>query len=173
MDKLCFVLLMLSLFVACGESGNKSQQANSNNLFNDKTRLENINQYLTEKDMDIIKGHIRRQGWKMQLSSNGYFYEIYDEGKAPKITDGNEVEYEYIISLLNGNVLYKFDEPKTFIVSGSEEISGLHYAIKHVGCGGSAKFIFPPQLAYGLMGDMNKVPARSIVVYDVKVTNVK
>ncbi|MDR1056335.1 MAG: FKBP-type peptidyl-prolyl cis-trans isomerase [Prevotellaceae bacterium] len=169
-----FLLLVVCTFIACGGNTGQKQQGNStSNLYNDKTRLENINRYLTEKDKDIIESYIRRQGWKMQFSPDGYFYEIYNTGNNPKASEGNEVECEITISLLNGTVCHKSTEPKNFLVGRSEEISGMHLAITHLGKGGKAKFIFPPQLAHGLQGDMNKIPPRSVVVYDVEVTDIK
>lgn len=170
---LFLAIILVVFFASCGESADKSKQQNTTNSFNDKKRLEDINQYLTEKDKDIIENYIRRQGWHMQLSPDGYFYEIYDEGTPPKAIEGSEVEYECTISLLDGSVAYQPGELKNFLVDRSEEISGLHLAIKHLGKGGRAKFIFPPQLAYGLQGDMDKIPPRSVVIYDVKVIDIK
>jgi FKBP-type peptidyl-prolyl cis-trans isomerase len=167
-----FIFIIAIIFVSC--SYNKHEQQNkADNQFNDKERLESINKYLTEKDKDIIESYIRRQGWKMKFSPDGYFYEIYDEGTPPKALNKNKVEYEYVISLLNGTICYKSTEPKEFIVGGSEEISGMHLAVKRLGKGGRAKFIFPPQMAYGLQGDMNKIPLRAIVMYDINVVNIK
>jgi len=33
--------------------------------------------------------------------------------------------------------------------------------------GDKATFIMPPHLAYGLPGDGNKIPARSVIAYEV------
>lgn len=163
------------LLVACNDSSidNTKQSDAAYNPLNNKERLENINQYLTEKDKDVIECFIRRQGWHMNFSPDGYFYEVYNTGDNVKATEGKQVEYSCSVSLLDGTVCYKEDKPKEFVVGRSEEISGLHLALKYLGKGGKAKFIFPPQLAYGLQGDMNKIPARSVVVYDVNVLAVK
>jgi FKBP-type peptidyl-prolyl cis-trans isomerase len=34
--------------------------------------------------------------------------------------------------------------------------------------GGEAKFILPPFLAFGIVGDGKAIPPRSVLVYDVK-----
>ena len=39
--------------------------------------------------------------------------------------------------------------------------------------GDKARFIIPPHLAYGLLGDENRIPARSIIIYQVELVDVK
>lgn len=171
---LFLLMAVFPLLLACG--GNNNNQKNNNdapNPFEDKTRLENINRYLTEKDKDVIESFIRRQGWKMTFAPEGYYYEVYDEGTSPKAKQGSEVELDYSISLLDGEVLSAPTEPKIFKVERSHEISGLHQGVQLLGKGGRAKFIFPPLLAYGLVGDRDKIPPRSIVIYDVKIIDIR
>ena len=34
--------------------------------------------------------------------------------------------------------------------------------------GDKARFIMPPHLAHGLLGDNHKIPARAIIIYEVE-----
>jgi FKBP-type peptidyl-prolyl cis-trans isomerase len=142
----------------------------------DKERLLNINKLLADKDKDVIEHLIRRQGWRMKAAPDGYYYEIFNAGKSPKAdTTGRQVVYEYTISLLDGTLCYTSSggEPKTFVVGGSDEISGMHHAVGMLGKGGKARFIFPPQLAYGLQGDFDKIPPRASLIYKVEIADIK
>jgi FKBP-type peptidyl-prolyl cis-trans isomerase len=38
--------------------------------------------------------------------------------------------------------------------------------------GQKGKFILPPHLAYGLLGDEKMIPSRSIIVYDIEMLKV-
>jgi FKBP-type peptidyl-prolyl cis-trans isomerase len=138
----------------------------------DKNRLLNINKYLVNKDMDVMRHFVKRKSWKMSLSDDGYFYELFNEGEQPGITDKQLVTYDCSIILLDGTLCYEVKN-KSFVVGGSEEIYGLHRAIKFLGKGGKARFIFPPHLAYGVRGDFDKIPPRAILLYNVQVTEVK
>jgi FKBP-type peptidyl-prolyl cis-trans isomerase len=138
----------------------------------DKNRLININKYLANKDLDIMRHFVKRKSWKMSLSDEGYFYEILNEGEPPKITDKKQVTCNCRISLLDGTLCYNIKN-KMFVVGGSDEIYGLHNAIKFLGKGGQARFIFPSHLAYGIRGDFNKIPPRTILLYNISVTNVR
>ena len=137
----------------------------------DAGRMLNINRYMSQKDYDILRHFVKRKSWKMAFSDDGYYYEIFNEGTTPKITDNKQVLCDYTITLLDGTLCYEVTD-KSFVVAASEEITGLHYAIKHLGKGGKARFIFPSNLAYGLQGDFNKIPPRAILIYDIQVNDV-
>ena len=52
--------------------------------------------------------------------------------------------------------------------------SGLEEAVLLMSVGDKGRFIMPPHLAHGLLGDNNKIPPRSIIVYQaelIKLTN--
>jgi FKBP-type peptidyl-prolyl cis-trans isomerase len=160
------VFFMLS--TACNYSNNDSDPV----AHIDKNRLININKYLANKDMDIIRHFIKRKSWQMSSSGEGYFYEIFNEGELPKAMDNTQVTYDCSIALLDGTICYEIKN-KVFVVGASEEIYGLHRAVKFMGKGGKARFIFPPHLAYGIQGDFNKIPPRATLLYNVHITEIK
>lgn len=139
-----------------------------------KETMASINQHLAEKDKDIIEHYIRRQGWNLQFCTDGYYYEVLDAGSAPKASQGSHVTYDYTIKQLDGTLCYTSvgADPASFVVGGSEEISGMHLAVKRLGKGGKARLIFPPQLAYGLQGDLKMIPRRAVLVYFVEILEV-
>jgi FKBP-type peptidyl-prolyl cis-trans isomerase len=38
--------------------------------------------------------------------------------------------------------------------------------------GDKARFILPPHIAHGLLGDENRIPPRSVIVYEVELLNI-
>ncbi|MDR1340050.1 MAG: FKBP-type peptidyl-prolyl cis-trans isomerase [Prevotellaceae bacterium] len=156
------------LATACNHSAGDSDQVNHI----DKNRLLNINRYLVNRDMDVMRHFVKRKSWRMSFAGDGYYYELFNEGEQPKITDKQQITYDCSIALLDGTSCYE-DTSKNFVVGGSEEIYGLHRAIKFLGKGGKARFIFPPHLAYGVPGDFDKIPPRAILLYNVHVREVK
>ena len=166
---LLFTALCLTLFAtAC----NNADESGSVILHIGKDRLININKYMVDKDFDIIRHFIKRKSWRTDYADKGYYYEIFDRGYSPEIKSGTTILYNYTASLLDGTQCYA-ENNKALIVDASEEISGLHDAVKLLGNGGKARFIFPPHLAYGLQGDFNKIPSRAILIYNVHITAIK
>lgn len=171
-------MLSLLLFIGCNlacRPNRVDRPANNRPPMDLKEKMVSINQYLTEKDKDIIEHYIRRQGWKMEFCSDGYYYEILEAGVLPKAIKGNHVTFDYTIRLLDGTLCYTSTgaDPAVFVVDGSEEVSGMHLAVKRLGKKARARFIFPPQLGHGLQGDLNKIPPRSVLVYTVEVLEIE
>ena len=51
--------------------------------------------------------------------------------------------------------------------------SGLEEAVLKLRKNSSAILILPPHLAHGLIGDGNKIPPKAILVYKIKVIDIK
>jgi len=76
----------------------------------------------------------------------------------------------YRISLLDGTLCYSSDSlgVKEFAIGHGGVESGLEEGILLLKVGDKARFIMPPFKAHGLLGDMKKIPARSIIVYEIE-----
>ena len=85
------------------------------------------------------------------------------------------ISIDYKLSLLDGTICYSSekDGTKEFTVGKSHEVSGLEQGVELMREGEKARFIIPPYLAYGLLGDENRVPARSIIVYEVELLKIR
>ncbi len=134
-----------------------------------------VNQYLVDKDKEIIENYVKRRGWNMEVTKTGLWYMIYQKGKGKPVRKNSRVTIEYNIHLLDGTLCYHSDEegPKQFEVGKGEVEPGLDEGIRYLRMGDRARFIIPPHLAYGLIGDENKIPARSVIVYDLRVLSVE
>jgi FKBP-type peptidyl-prolyl cis-trans isomerase len=168
-----FILIYLTLLIIYS-CNNKQNTDNNKKYVKDNESLERINETLVNRDAEVIKNFINRNRWDMSVTEAGLYYMIYKKGNGPKVEEGKTVIINYEISLMDGTVCYKSDSshPKSFVVGKGNVESGLEQGILLMRKGDKAKFILPPHLAYGLLGDENKIPPRSVIVYDVEVLDI-
>jgi FKBP-type peptidyl-prolyl cis-trans isomerase FkpA len=138
-----------------------------------KEQLAEINRQLLIKDRERIINYINRKGLDMKETDTGLWYSESVRGEG-SISNGDNVTLEYTCSLLDGTLVYdsKEDGLMRFRVGKSDIPSGLNEGVKLLGKGSEAVLIIPGYIGYGLHGDENKIPARSILVYNIKVIEV-
>lgn len=138
-----------------------------------KTFEENLvtaNKYLVTKDQEDISTYVELQGWNMQKTESGLWYEIVKSSENKTATLGQTAHLRYQVTLLNGTLCYSSDSTgiKHFRIGQGGVESGLEEGILLLSEGDAARFIMPPHLAHGLLGDENKIPPRSTIVYNVE-----
>ncbi|MGC9472420.1 MAG: FKBP-type peptidyl-prolyl cis-trans isomerase [Bacteroidales bacterium] len=140
-----------------------------------KERMEKVNEFLVTKDQEVISNFIGRMGWKMERTETGLWYMIMEKGDGPAVAPEKTVVYDYRISLLDGTLCYSSEEDgtKTIRTGYSGEGAGLEEGILMLREGSHARFIMPPHLAFGMVGDGNRIPARATLVYEVWVLDVQ
>jgi len=144
-----------------------------NRLEPGKKEMADLNRYLVQKDRERIENYIERRDLKMTESPTGLWYHIRSEGNGNFLTDNERIVMEYNCSLLDGTICYSSEEsgPEEVLIGRSEMTAGLNQGLRMLKPGGEAVFIIPPYLAYGLKGDGNKIPARSVIVYEIRIIN--
>ncbi len=164
---LCFLSVML---LSCsGESANKKYKTKKQIEEHEKA-LEIANKYLTVLDAERIENYIKRRNWNMTETKSGIWYEIYEKGNGIKAKRGQIAVFNYKISLLDGKLCYSSDSlgvKKMQVGHGGIE-SGIEEGILLLHQGDKARFILPPFRAHGLLGDMENIPPRSIIVYEME-----
>ena len=72
---------------------------------------------------------------------------------------------------MDGELLYSSDKDglKVFLVGRGGVESGLEEAVLHLHKNDKAIVIIPSHLAHGLAGDGKRIPARSTLVYTLKI----
>ena len=163
------VCLMLSCRQAPGED-----RAPTLTPAEEKDMLMRVNKFLWQQDIELINSYVTRRGWEMQVSESGLFYEIYEQTNGDMVKEGMKISMAYKLSLLDGTLCYSSDKDgqKEFLVGKSQEVSGLELGLVLMREGEKARFIIPPHLAYGLLGDEKRIPAGSIIVYEVEMLKV-
>ena len=162
------VALFISVLLFGCKHNSKEYSAKEKQTF--KENLVRANKGLVANDQKKIASYVARRNWNMKKTETGLWYEIIksDSGKVAKL--GKIVQLRYQVSLLDGTFCYSSDSLgiKTFKIGQGGVESGLEEAVLLMKEGDAGRFIMPPHLAYGLLGDENKIPPRSTIVYNVE-----
>ena len=137
--------------------------------------LQEVNKALVNKDKELIEAYIKENNLSgMKDNGSGLYAMIWGDSLGVKPVEGSLVLLDYTVTLLDGTVCYTSEnkKPKEFKVGFGGAEAGLDMAVRMMSEGQKGKFILPPHLAHGLLGDNNKIPPRSIIVYDVHLLNV-
>lgn len=126
---------------------------------------------LEDRDIEL---YIGRFGLSMRKSGTGVRHALLRDAPGDSIRPGEWAAVNYRMELLDGETAYSsaIGEPESFLVEMDDVESGLHEGIQHLSPGDSAVIIIPSYRAHGLIGDMDKVPPRSTVVYRIGLVSI-
>ena len=160
------------LLYSCGQSIEPDKKTNSKNI---EESLLKANRQLVKTEDQQINDFVNRYGWKMNETGTGLRYLVYRNGNGEKVVKGNKVIISYSVSLLTGEVCYTSEKSgnKVFIVGQGGVEAGLEEGILFLKKDDRAKIILPSHLAFGLVGDGDKIPAKATLVYDVEILEIK
>jgi len=129
------------------------------------------NRQIVRSENSEIEDYIARHQWKMEKTPTGLRMMIVEKGNGKTVRKGEELRLKYSISGLNGNVLYTSDSLGLKVIhpGTSDGESGLQEALLLMNEGDHAKLVVPSHLAYGLLGDLKKIPAGACLVYDIEI----
>lgn len=171
MKLLLFISIISILIISCS---NGKKNLSSSEIKAYQNSLIDARKALLRKDADSIQKFIKTKGWSMIETKTGLWYGIYKPGNGESIDIHDIVEIDYTIELLDGTLCYRSDSisPKRFKVGQGGVEAGLEEGILRLHKGDKARFIMPPHLAHGVVGDQNKIPRLAIIKYDVSVIEV-
>jgi FKBP-type peptidyl-prolyl cis-trans isomerase len=121
---------------------------------------------LEDHDMDIYQ---RRVGLETVRTPRGVRYKLLRDVPGENIRPMQWAVVNYRITLLDGTTAYHSEpgQPEWFKVEMDDVESGLHEGIQYLSPGDSAVLIIPSYRAHGLIGDLDRIPPRSTVVYHI------
>ena len=159
------------LFISCQSS--QEEKEIKKKIFN-KENLIKVNKNLIKKDKEIIESYVKRRNWKMEVTQTGLWFMIYFHGEGRKAKEGKIATINFSVELLDGTLCYSSDSlnPKLFRIGQGGVESGLEEGILLLREGDKARFIMPPHLAHHLLGDENKIPPRSTIIYDLELIKI-
>lgn len=165
-----FILILLVTLLASCAGDPPKQPVKISKAKADSMIIEMEKRYNQMED-DRIRNYIANHA-PMQQTSSGYWYLIRKQNpKGKQIKDRSLVRYHRIVSLCNSTECY--NDTMLLKIGNGVEIKGIHDALTMLKEGEAATFIFPSYLAHGLLGDMNKVPPKSELIYEVEVLEVQ
>lgn len=164
-----FLIFTIGLFPAC----DNSEKEPDNKQVSRDTFIR-ANKAMVKTEDQKIQDYIDRYKWDMITTKTGLRYMIYEFGRGNLPSMGQSISFKYTSSLLNGFICYSSDEtgPKTIIIGKGEVERGLEEGILLLKKGDRAKFIIPSHLAFGLVGDGAKIPAKATIIYDIEIIQI-
>ncbi|MFT3738339.1 MAG: FKBP-type peptidyl-prolyl cis-trans isomerase [Breznakibacter sp.] len=161
-------LLCLPLMVGCQQPEQPRRTVTQEDLIE-------ANRNLVGRDANAIKAYLAEHKLRYTETQTGLWYSISDQGVGNYAKKGQVITLKYTVTLLDGTPCYssKKTGPKKFLIGQGGVESGLEEAVLMLRKKAKAKFILPPHLAYGLIGDNDQVPARATLIYDVEVVDLE
>lgn len=171
--RIVFLFLMLILLFSACKS--KRDNHSKKSLSEAKHKFEVVNRALVDKDKERIEAYIERYKLSdMKENKAGLYHLVWGEPTGPQVKTGDIVVISYKISMLDGTELHSTEdnEPLEFLVGKGGVEAGLEMAILLMKQGQKGKFIMPPHLGHGLLGDNNRIPPMAVLVFDVELLTV-
>lgn len=172
------VVLSALLLAACGPTEPAPQPVKVRKADKEyKEPLIEVSKRMTEGEALQIDKYIKRHGLTVTETETGLRYVIYKKapGNPPMPKREQVVLIHFSTYLLNGDEIYtsRTGNPVPVTVDKDDIESGVHEGLKYMHLGDKAKFILPSHLAHGVVGDNNKIPPLTPVVYDIELLSIK
>lgn len=137
-----------------------------------------LNKVLIEDEESLIKDFIAKDTAIQYLNSNYGFWYTYNERHLedtyhPK--PGDLVTFTYNVTDLNNKIIYTESEIGIlkYLVDQEDQLKGIRYAVKLLKKGEKASFIFPSHLAYGYIGDKNKIGKNEPIIMTITLASIE
>ena len=163
------VYILLLLFIACGDNRTQPPARVGHRIAPPDNSLVDENKRMAQREESDIQDWIKRQGGSMLATGTSLRYKLVRDVPGDTAEPGQLAVLNYTVHLLNGDTCYASPpgEPASFRIEHADVESGLQEGIQHLSVGDSAVLVIPSALAFGLLGDRNKIPMRSTVVYHI------
>ena len=115
------------------------------------------------------------EGETLTTTASGLQYVITAAGNGETPQPGNIVRVHYTGRFSDGNVFdssYDREKPLQFVVGMGQVIPGWDEGIQLLKAGSKAKFVVPPELAYGEKGVGEDIPPNSTLYFEVELLEV-
>lgn len=156
-----FLLVLVLLLGACSSEDDDNTRTPQEQLAFD---IERIQGYISENQLEDF-----------QVTSSGLHYRITEQGNGVFPPQGSTVSVEYIGRNIR-NVIFDQSpagQPFTFVVGAGQVIAGWDEGIPLLSVGGSGTFIIPSGLAYGNQALGANIGRNEILIFEVKLLDVR
>lgn len=135
-----------------------------------EAELIELNKSLISRDRNTINDYISKSDRSFTETNTGLWYSIIGNGSGPVVRTGDNVNFDYECTLLNGNPCYSGTQ--TIRVGYTDAGSGVTEGLQMMQKGSDYLFIVPPYLAFGLTGDGARIPGRAILIYRIRIRDI-
>ncbi len=159
--------IVAALFGACRDVPVVETETPSADL---TENLINANRYIAQSEEAQIEAYAQRRGWTMTTLPCGARIMVTDAGRGKAVMPDETVIIDYSVGAINGQTIYSH-VTDTVVAGRLQPTRGLDAALLTMRHGGRARVILPSEQAYGVVGDGDRIGTRTVLVYDVRVTD--
>lgn len=140
-----------------------------------RERLENVNRIIVRDEKKDIEDFISRHQFRMEASGTGLRYQVVETGSGSRPNDHDQVILSYRLYDLGGTLLYEVtrQDPDTFRLAEGQQVRGLEEALRLFPEGTRARIVLPAHLAYGMIGNEDKISGATPLYYDLQLLHVQ
>ena len=135
-----------------------------------KENMINANRVVIQSEATQIEGYVQRRKMSTKTLPCGALYSEYAHGDGSPINPEDTVVVGYRLEALDGTPFYT-RQTDTLVVGHREVTQALDDLLLQLNYGSKAWLIAPSNTAYGVAGDGDRVPSRTIVIYNIETIN--
>lgn len=164
------VLVGFMLLTACSEAQNEDTSTSQKPT---EQELIDKNRELLKQERARISKFIEANGFNMEQTGSGMYYMFLKDtayiGEL-KLREGDQIEYRYRITLLDGTPIANSidDGTRTIAINKDQSVIALHEAFQLMTVGDKLLLIAPSHLAYGISKNDDGVPPHASVIYELE-----
>ncbi len=137
----------------------------------DQQKLIESNREFLKKERAQIERFIKANGFEMKQTGSGLYYMFLTEptDTNKQVKDGDRVQYDFKISLLDGTYVNGSAESgqRTLTLGKQQAEIGLHevFLLSFTNC--PMLIILPSHLAHGISQNEDDIPPRATLIYEI------
>jgi FKBP-type peptidyl-prolyl cis-trans isomerase len=165
MKRIAPYLIVLFLAAGCGDR-TPIVEVEADNSTRFKENMINANRVVIQSEATQIEGYVQRRGMETKALPCGALYHEYTHGTGTAINPDDTVVVSYRLEALDGTPFYTH-QTDTLTVGRRQVTVALDDLLTVLPCGSQAWLIAPSNTAYGVVGDGDRVPSRTVIVYNI------
>jgi len=168
------IIFILLIFTALSCQKNKDKRDSFSTIPLSMDSLIEMNKKMLKKEIQEIEDYVNSNKLDMEKSGSGMFMKMVNDVEGNNASAGERVVFSFRIKSLKGELIYASEESglRNFVVDQSRVESGLNEAAKRMSLSDSAIIILPPHLAFGRVGDGNKIGRQTTLMYELRLDSI-
>lgn len=163
------IVLATTVMTACGDH-TPVIDLEPDNSSRYKENMINANRVVIQSETTQIEGYVKRRGLETKALPCGALYHEYVHGSGETINPDDTVAVTYRLEALDGTPFYT-QQTDTLTVGRRQVTVALDELLQQLPCGSRAWLIAPSNTAYGVAGDGDRVPSRTVIIYNIVTIN--
>ena len=165
MKQLVLYIAFALLAVACGDrTPIIDVESDDGNQY--KENMINANKVVIQSESTQIDGYLQRRNMATKKLPCGALYNEYIHGSGEAINPDDTVVVTYRLEALDGTPFYTH-QTDTLTVGRRQVTVALDELLLQIPYGSKAWLIAPSNTAYGVVGDGDRVPSRTVIIYNI------